>query len=54
MAKIQLIEGEKQMSISKKAIDKIDLFTSIEIYILIVLAIIVQGIILYTPKKENV
>ncbi|WP_299057535.1 MCP four helix bundle domain-containing protein [uncultured Polaribacter sp.] len=54
LSKIQLIEGERQMSISKKAIDKIDLFTSIEIYILIVLAIIVQGIILYTPKKENV
>lgn len=51
--KIQLNEGRRQMAISQKAIDKVELFTQIEIYILIFLAIVVQIIVLYNPKKEK-
>ncbi len=50
LAKIQLIEGQRQMSISKKAIDIVELFTQLEIYLLIFLAIIVQIIVIYNPK----
>lgn len=40
------------MSISKKAIDTVELFTQLEIYILIFLAIVIQIIVIYQPKKE--
>lgn len=53
LTKIQLNEGQRQMSISQKAIDKVELFTQIEIYILIFLAIVVQIIVMYNPKKEK-
>ncbi|MBN2867557.1 MAG: chemotaxis protein, partial [Flavobacteriaceae bacterium] len=53
LSKIQLLEGSKQMSISKKAIDSVELFTQIEIYLLIFLAIVIQIIVMYNPKKEN-
>ena len=52
LSKIQLEEGRNQLSISKKAIDMVELFTQIEIYVLILLAVIIQIIILYNPKKE--
>ena len=52
LSKIQLIEGGRQMSISKKAIDTVELFTQLEIYILIFLAIVIQIIVIYQPKKE--
>ncbi len=52
LSKIQLNEGGRQISISKKAIDTVDLFTHIEIYILIFLAIIIQIIIIYKPKEK--
>lgn len=53
LTKIQLNEGRRQMSISQKAIDKVELFTQIEIYILIFLAVVVQIIVMYNPKKRN-
>ena len=53
LSKIQLLEGSKQMSISKKAIDSVELFTQIEIYLLIFLAIVIQIIVMYNPKKED-
>ena len=52
LTKIQLNEGRRQMSISQKAIDKVELFTQIEIYLLVFLAIAVQVIVMYNPKKE--
>jgi hypothetical protein len=52
LASIQLKEGGRQLKISRRAMDTIDLFTQIEIYILILLAIIVQIIIMYKPKQE--
>jgi len=52
LSKIQINEGRKQMSISKKAIDTVELFTQIEIYLLVFLAIIIQIIVMYNPKKK--
>lgn len=52
LAKIQLKEGNKQFEISKKAMDMVGLFTQIELYVLIFLAILIQIIVIYNPKKE--
>lgn len=52
LSKIQLNEGKRQMSISEKAISSVELFTQIEIYILILLAILVQIIVIYKPKES--
>lgn len=46
-------EGKRQMSISKKAADKLELFTQIEIYLLAFLAIVIQIIIMYQPKEKK-
>lgn len=53
LAKIQLNEGEIQMSNSKRVIDTVELFTQIEIFLLVALAIIIQIVVMYKPKKEN-
>ncbi|GGE07876.1 chemotaxis protein [Psychroflexus salis] len=53
LSKIQLIEGSRQMSISKRAIDTIELYTQIEIYVLVFLAIIIQIIVMYKPKNKS-
>lgn len=52
LSKIQLNEGKRQMSISKQAISSVELFTQIEIYILIFLAILIQIIVIYKPKED--
>lgn len=52
LSEIQLNEGKRQMFISKKAIDSVELFTQLEIYILIFLAIIIQIIVIYKPKDS--
>ena len=53
LSKIQLNEGGRQMTISKRAISTVELFTQIELYVLILLAIIVQIIVMYKPKEES-
>lgn len=53
LSKIQLQEGKNQLYLSNKAVDTIELFTSMEIYLLIVLAVVVQIIIIYQPGKER-
>lgn len=53
LSKIQLSEGRRQKAISNKAIDKVELFTHIEIYILIFLAIVIQIIVIYNPKDKK-
>jgi hypothetical protein len=53
LSKIQLSEGRRQTSLSKKAISSIELFTHMEIYILVFLAILVQIIVIYKPKEEE-
>ena len=51
---IQLTEGKREMSIGKHALDTVELFTQIEIYILIFLAIVAQVVILYPNSlKKN-
>ncbi len=50
LSKIQLEEGKNQMLISKEAFKDVELFTRLEIYLLIFLAIIIQVIILYKPR----
>ncbi len=51
LSKIQLQEGQRQVLISDKAKDAINLFTQAEIIFLIVMAILIQIIILYKPKE---
>ncbi len=51
LSKIQLQEGRRQVFISNKAMDTIDLFTQGEIVFLVLMAILVQIIILYKPKQ---
>ena len=53
LSKIQLNEGSKQMSISKRALNTVELFTQIEIYVLVFLAILIQIIIMYKPKEKS-
>lgn len=52
LSKIQITEGSRQMSIGKKALNNVELFTQIEIYFLVFLAILIQIIILYNPKQN--
>lgn len=53
LSAIQLEEGERQMKISQKAISDVELFTQIEIYFLIFLAVVIQLIVMYNPKKRR-
>lgn len=47
LAKIQVVEGERQKNLSQEVVDTVELFTHIEIYMLVFLAVLVQIIILY-------
>ena len=51
LAEIQMKEGNRQLLISKRVMDTVDLFTQIEIYIMIFLAVIIQIIVMYKPKE---
>lgn len=53
LSKIQISEGSKQLAISKKAINTVELFTQIEIYLLVFLAIVIQIIVIYNPKAKQ-
>jgi hypothetical protein len=53
LSEIQLVEGGRQLQISKKAIGSADLFTQLEIGMLIFMAIVIQAIILYNPKPKE-
>jgi hypothetical protein len=53
LSKIQLKEGKNQMTLSKEAVADVELFTQLEIYFLFFLAIIVQIIVLYNPKRDT-
>ena len=52
LSAIQLDEGRRQMFAGQKAVKSIDLLTTIEVYVLVFLAILVQIIVLYNPSKE--
>jgi len=53
LSDIQLKEGSRQLSISKEALKTVELYTQIEIYFLVGLAIAIQIIILYNPKRKS-
>lgn len=53
LSKIQIEEGKQLMLSSQRAIEMVDLFTQIEIYFLIFMAILIQIIILYRPKPSE-
>lgn len=53
LSDIQVSEGNRQVAITKRATESIELFTQLEIYMLIFLAVLIQLIILYRPKKED-
>jgi len=53
LATIQLEEGKRQVMISDRAVSSIELFTQIEIYFLIALAILIQFLIMYKPKSSD-
>ncbi|MGB3547815.1 MAG: hypothetical protein WBA17_12620 [Saprospiraceae bacterium] len=50
LSAIQLEEGRRKLLLSKKALGSVELFTRYEIGALIVMAILIQIIIIYTPK----
>lgn len=52
LSKVQLIEGRREMIQSNRTMESIDLFTQVEIIFLIFMAVLVQIIILYKPKKD--
>jgi len=49
----QVKEGKKENHFARDAVRSTKLFTEMEIYLLIILAIVLQIIILYSPKKKN-
>ena len=51
LSNIQIMEGRRQMSVSKKALSTVEFFTQIEIYLLIFLAIVIQIIVMYKQKQ---
>jgi hypothetical protein len=53
LASEQVKEGNNQKFLARKAIEKVKLFSQMEIYFLIFLGLILQFIILYNPKKKS-
>ena len=52
LSRIQLEEGKKQLQIAQKSVNVSDLFSQIEIIILVLIAVVVQFVILYNPKGK--
>lgn len=53
LATEQVKEGKNQNFLARNAIETVKLFSQIEIYLLIFLAVVLQIIILYNPKKSK-
>jgi hypothetical protein len=51
LSEIQIEEGKRELFESKRAIASVDLFTHLEIYALIIIAIFIQIVVMYNPKK---
>lgn len=49
---IQISEGKKQLKKGERAVQSIEFYTQIEIYMLIALSILILALIIYKPKKE--
>ncbi len=52
LSEIQLDEGRRQLFIGKRAVETAEFLTTIEVYVLIFLAILVQIIVIYNPKSK--
>ncbi|WP_292891466.1 MCP four helix bundle domain-containing protein [Nonlabens sp.] len=52
LSDIQIAEGQRQMQLGRKAMESIDLLTQLEIWVMIILGVLIQFVILYSPKKE--
>ncbi|MEQ8908091.1 MAG: chemotaxis protein [Vicingaceae bacterium] len=52
LASEQVNEGKQQKFLAREALASVELFSQIEIYILIILGLLIQIIILYNPKKS--
>jgi hypothetical protein len=53
LSKIQIEEGRRQMFIGKQAVEAVELLTTMEIIMLVFIALIVQIAVLYTPRKKE-
>jgi hypothetical protein len=53
LSKIQLEEGRRQLFLGKKAVASIDLYTKMEVFLLIILAILLLFTIFYRPKPNS-
>lgn len=52
LSDIQIAEGNRQMHIGKKAMKSIELLTQMEVWIMIFIALVIQFVILYSPKEK--
>ncbi len=52
LSKIQLVEGNRQMSLSKEAIEAVDFYGKIEIYFLAFIAVLILILVLFKPKTD--
>lgn len=53
LTKIQLVEGNRQMSISKEAIESVDFYGKIEIYFLAFIAVLILILVLFKPSVKE-
>jgi hypothetical protein len=53
LLEIQMREGKSQMAISQQAMDVIDLFSNIEMVVLVVLALLIQFVIIYKSREKS-
>ncbi|NQV51932.1 MAG: hypothetical protein HQ500_02050 [Flavobacteriales bacterium] len=54
LAAEQMKEGKNQKRLANDAVNTVKLFSKMEIYMLIFLALILQFIVLYNPKKNSI
>lgn len=53
LSAVQVREGRNQKFLARDALKTVKLFSKIEIYVLILLALVLQIIILYNPKEKS-
>lgn len=53
LSEIQIEEGKRELFESQRAIASVDLFTHLEIYALILIAIVIQIVVMYNPTPEQ-
>jgi hypothetical protein len=53
LSNIQMAEGKRQVLIGKKTYENVNLYTQMEFYLLIFLAIVIQVAVMYQPKPDR-